>query len=61
METKPRLQLLKLLLLLEISVDNGTPIINASSFESIGSTTSADTSDAYYPITDGYTGYTNRT
>lgn len=41
-----------------IILDNGTPIINASSFESIGSTLSADTSDAYYPITDGYTGYT---
>lgn len=42
-----------------IILDNGTPIINASSFESIGSTLSADTSDAYYPITDGYTGYTD--
>lgn len=42
-----------------IILDNGTPIINASSFESIGSTLSADTSDAYYPVTDGYTGYTD--
>ena len=42
-----------------IILDNGTPIINASSYESIGSTLSADTSDAYYPITDGYTGYTD--
>lgn len=42
-----------------IILDNGTPIINANSFESIGSTSSIDTDDTHYPITDGYTGYTD--
>ena len=42
-----------------VFLENGTPIINAYSFEALGNTLSADTSDAYYPITDGYTGYTD--
>ena len=42
-----------------IILDNGTPIINASSYESIGSTLSADTSDAYYTTSDNYTGPTS--
>lgn len=42
-----------------VFLENGTPVINAYSFEALGSTLSADTSDAYYPITDGYTGYTD--
>ena len=42
-----------------IILNNGTPIINASSYESIGSTLSADTSDAYYPTSDNYTGPTS--
>lgn len=42
-----------------IILDNGTPIINANSFESIESTSSSDTDDTHYPITDGYTGYTD--
>ena len=42
-----------------IMLDNGTPIINASSYESIGSTLSADTSDAYYTTSDNYTGPTS--
>ena len=42
-----------------IFLENGTPVINAYSFEALGNTLSADTSDAYYPITDGYTGYTD--
>ena len=42
-----------------IILNNGTPIINASSYESIGSTLSADTSDAYYPTSDNYTGSTS--
>lgn len=42
-----------------VFLENGTPVINAYSFEALGNTLSADTSDAYYPITDGYTGYTD--
>ena len=42
-----------------VFLENGTPVINAYSFEALGNTVSADTSDAYYPITDGYTGYTD--
>lgn len=42
-----------------VFLENGTPTINAYSFEALGNTLSADTSDAYYPITDGYTGYTD--
>lgn len=42
-----------------VFLENGTPIINAYSFEALGNTLSADSSDAYYPITDGYTGYTD--
>ena len=42
-----------------IILDNGTPIINASSYESIGSKLSADTSDAYYTTSDNYTGPTS--
>ena len=42
-----------------VFLENGTPIINAYSFGALGNTLSADTSDAYYPITDGYTGYTD--
>lgn len=42
-----------------VFLENGTPAINAYSFEALGNTVSADTSDAYYPITDGYTGYTD--
>lgn len=42
-----------------VFLENGTPFINAYSFEALGNTLSADTSDAYYPITDGYTGYTD--
>ena len=42
-----------------IILDNGTPIINASCYESIGSTLSADTSDAYYTTSDNYTGPTS--
>ena len=43
----------------DVFLENGTPVINAYSFEALGNTLSADTSDAYYPITDGYTGYTD--
>lgn len=40
-----------------IFLENGTPIINAYSFEAIGQTLSAVTSEPdYYPVTDGYTG-----
>ena len=42
-----------------VFLENGTPVINAYSFEALGNTVSADTSDTYYPITDGYTGYTD--
>ena len=42
-----------------VFLENGTPVINAYSFEALENTLSADTSDAYYPITDGYTGYTD--
>lgn len=42
-----------------VFLENGTPVINAYSFETLGNTVSADTSDTYYPITDGYTGYTD--
>lgn len=42
-----------------VFLENGTPVINAYSFEALGNTVSANTSDAYYPITDGYTGYTD--
>ena len=42
-----------------VFLENDTPVINAYSFEALGNTLSADTSDAYYPITDGYTGYTD--
>lgn len=42
-----------------IFLENGTPIINAYSFEALGNTLSADTSDAYYPTSDNYTGPTS--
>lgn len=42
-----------------IILNNGTPIINATSFESINETYSAVGTADYYPITDGYTGYTD--
>lgn len=42
-----------------VFLENDTPVINAYSFEALGNTLSADPSDAYYPITDGYTGYTD--
>lgn len=42
-----------------IFLENGTPVINAYSFEALGNTLSADTSDAYYPTSDNYTGPTS--
>ena len=42
-----------------VFLENGTPVINAYSFEALGNTLSADTSDAYYPTSDNYTGPTS--
>lgn len=42
-----------------VFLENGTPVINAYSFETLGNTLSADTSDAYYPTSDNYTGPTS--
>ena len=42
-----------------VFIENGTPIINAYSFEALGNTLSADTSDAYYTTSDNYTGPTS--
>lgn len=42
-----------------VFLENGTPVINAYSFEALGNTVSADTSDAYYPTSDNYTGPTS--
>ena len=42
-----------------VFLENGTPVINAYSFEALGNTLSADTSDAYYTTSDNYTGPTS--